>query len=335
MNMVYGWEDWDFWLSLIHRGLKVYRIPKVHFYYRLREVSMVHTMDEEQSFFMRLHACLNHQDLYRHMADIQIHFRVAELYLDTGMGFNQHQVLRKIIFTDQRVIEFDLSSYTGIRRCRFDPINAPASIHLKGIHMIEEDGTSHEIEDFQSNTHYRQDGNLIFATADPQIIFPAKVMERPSKLMVQLTYNAVGPEVFHDILDYQHGLLIETRKELALRNEELSKQEAVLSALKAELSSSGSGAVCLEKGICRPGQRNWRRKELHSIMLKALLSKREKTIEEIYLSRSWRVTKPLRSIKELPSWRGEKIIMKRRLQIIRNIFLVIILGPSFQDFQVG
>ena len=88
INMVYGWEDWDFWLSLIHRGLKVYRIPKIHFYYRLREVSMVHTMDEEQSFFMRLHACLNHWDLYRHMADIQIHCRVAELYLDTGLGFN-------------------------------------------------------------------------------------------------------------------------------------------------------------------------------------------------------------------------------------------------------
>ena len=38
VNMVYGWEDWDFWLSLIHRGRKVYRIPKIYFYYRLREV---------------------------------------------------------------------------------------------------------------------------------------------------------------------------------------------------------------------------------------------------------------------------------------------------------
>ena len=206
INMVYGWEDWDFWLSLIHRGLKVYRIPKIHFYYRLREVSMVHTMDEEQSFFMRLHACLNHRDLYRHMADIQIHCRVAELYLDTGLGFSPHQVLRQVIFTDQQVIEFDLSNYSGIRQCRFDPINAPASIHLKGIRMIEEDGTSHEIEEFESNAHVKQDGNLVFGAADPQIFFTAKALERPSRLILQLTYNAVGQEVFQDILGYQDGL---------------------------------------------------------------------------------------------------------------------------------
>jgi N-terminal domain of galactosyltransferase len=27
INMVYGWEDWDFWLSLIRLGMKVYRTP--------------------------------------------------------------------------------------------------------------------------------------------------------------------------------------------------------------------------------------------------------------------------------------------------------------------
>ena len=27
-NMIYGYEDWDFWLSLIERGTKVYKIPK-------------------------------------------------------------------------------------------------------------------------------------------------------------------------------------------------------------------------------------------------------------------------------------------------------------------
>ena len=135
----------------------------------------------------------------------------AELYLDTGLGFNPHQVLRQVIFTDQQVIEFDLSNYRGIRQCRFDPINAPAAIQLKAIRLIEEDGTPHEVEDFESNTHCRKDGTLIFGTADPQIIFPTKAMERPCRLIVQLTYNAVGQEVFQDILGYQDGLLTDTR----------------------------------------------------------------------------------------------------------------------------
>jgi len=304
VNMVYGWEDWDFWLSLIHRGLKVYRIPKVHFYYRLREVSMVHTMDEEQRFFMRLHACLNHQDLFRHIADIQIHFRVAELYLDTGLGFDHHQILRKIILTDQQVIEFDLSNYSGIQRCRFDPINAPASIHLKGIRMLEEDGTAHDIVDFQSNTHCRQEGNLIFATADPQIIFPVKAVERPVKLIVQLNYNVVGPEVFQDILGYENGLLAETRTELARHKEELSTREAELSALKVELSAlkaelstreSELSALKADLTTCEVEL------QMKSTILghaEALLLQREKTIQEIYHSHSWRMTMPLRWVKE-------------------------------------
>jgi len=262
INMVYGWEDWDFWLSLIRLNLKVYKIPKIYFYYRLKDVSMVTSMNEGKQFFMRLHAYLNHRDLYRHMADIQIHFRVAELYLDTGMGFTPHQVLRKIVFTDQRDIEFDLSGFRGIRQCRFDPINAPATIHLKGISIIEEDGTSHEIEDFQSNALYRQDSNLIFATADPQILFPVKAVERPSRLTVRLTYNAVGQEAFQDILDRQNGMLAETRAELS----------ALRTQLGAELQMKNA--------------------ELEQV--KTLLAQRERTIEEIFISRSWRVTKPLR-----------------------------------------
>jgi glycosyltransferase involved in cell wall biosynthesis len=276
VNMVYGWEDWDFWLSLIHRGLKVYRIPKVHFYYRLREASMVHTMDEEQGFFMRLHACLNHRDLFRHIADIQIHLRVAELYLDTGLGFNQHHVLRKIIFTDQQIIEFDLSNYRGIRQCRFDPINAPVSIHLKGICIIEDDGTSYEIEDFQDNALYRQERNLVFSTADPQIIFPVNAMECPSRLVVQLTYNAVGSDVFQNIQRYQEGLLKKTQEELALLKGELSTREANLSARETELQ----------------------KKYAEIVQVKTLLLQKEKTIEEIYHSRSWRVTRPMRLLKE-------------------------------------
>lgn len=38
-NMNMGLEDWDFWLSLLEKGGKVYKIPEVMFYYRKRNVS--------------------------------------------------------------------------------------------------------------------------------------------------------------------------------------------------------------------------------------------------------------------------------------------------------
>lgn len=40
-NMKYGWEDWDFWLSLLETGGDVYHIPLVLFYYRKKEQSMI------------------------------------------------------------------------------------------------------------------------------------------------------------------------------------------------------------------------------------------------------------------------------------------------------
>jgi glycosyltransferase involved in cell wall biosynthesis len=35
-NMIYGWEDWDFWLLLIELGKGVKKIPFTHFYYRIK-----------------------------------------------------------------------------------------------------------------------------------------------------------------------------------------------------------------------------------------------------------------------------------------------------------
>lgn len=38
-NMVEGYEDWDFWLSLLSEKDKVYQIPELCFYYRVKDVS--------------------------------------------------------------------------------------------------------------------------------------------------------------------------------------------------------------------------------------------------------------------------------------------------------
>ena len=38
--MIYGWEDYEFWLSLIETGVGVYKIPETLFYYRQHSVSM-------------------------------------------------------------------------------------------------------------------------------------------------------------------------------------------------------------------------------------------------------------------------------------------------------
>ncbi len=65
-SMKYGWEDYEFWLSLIESGCGVYRIPSVLFFYRQHPCSTTHLLRSEP---YRLNRCWRqifsyHRDLY-------------------------------------------------------------------------------------------------------------------------------------------------------------------------------------------------------------------------------------------------------------------------------
>ncbi|HPZ10642.1 MAG TPA: hypothetical protein PL110_21310, partial [Candidatus Eremiobacteraeota bacterium] len=62
--MKYGCEDWDFWLSLIEIKKKVYRIPEVLFYYRVRKDSMVRLIAKETIPVIYEQLIENHRTLY-------------------------------------------------------------------------------------------------------------------------------------------------------------------------------------------------------------------------------------------------------------------------------
>ncbi len=63
-NMKAGWEDWDFWLSIIDLGRKVYKIPEVLFYYRIKKHSMITNLTS--SDYIKLHTQIfnNHRNLF-------------------------------------------------------------------------------------------------------------------------------------------------------------------------------------------------------------------------------------------------------------------------------
>ena len=63
-NMVYGWEDYDFWLSLIELGREVVRIPETLFFYRKRSNSMVRAMSRDHMVYSYAQLFKNHPQLY-------------------------------------------------------------------------------------------------------------------------------------------------------------------------------------------------------------------------------------------------------------------------------
>lgn len=64
-EMIYGWEDYEFWLSLIELGVEVYCIPEVLFFYRQHVVSMVTQIDKEKQNYLWNQIHKFHEPLYK------------------------------------------------------------------------------------------------------------------------------------------------------------------------------------------------------------------------------------------------------------------------------
>lgn len=63
-TMIYGWEDYDFWLSIIELKREVCRLPEYLFYYRQRSKSMINKMTNEHLYYSRQKIVENHKRLY-------------------------------------------------------------------------------------------------------------------------------------------------------------------------------------------------------------------------------------------------------------------------------
>ena len=63
-NMVYGYEDWDFWVSCAEKGFRGKRIPEPLFKYRVKKESM-YTSAKRHEAELRAQMILNHPSVYR------------------------------------------------------------------------------------------------------------------------------------------------------------------------------------------------------------------------------------------------------------------------------
>lgn len=114
-EMVYGWEDYDFWLSLIEKEMQVYRIPKVLFYYREADNSMVRSKSKQQKVEMFSKIFHKHQRLFQKNINIWINKIIDENQEDQQIqkqmrqiGGKDKQLKEKEQKIDQYQIQLDL-----------------------------------------------------------------------------------------------------------------------------------------------------------------------------------------------------------------------------------
>ncbi len=214
-EMLFGWEDYDFWLSLIEMEVLVYRIPKVLFYYRVLAGSMVKSKKKEQKVEMFVKIFNRHRDLFIKNITIWIdriidntQYYTAQLYIDTGLGFNESQSLPQVITGSERKVEFDLHQYSDIKMLRFDPVNDYSILHINRILIVGEGNSSYEVEDYLSNAIRQEGNNLIFTNNDPKIWFNVPE-NKIQKIVINLNYIAIGKQAFDYLLKHKNELIIE------------------------------------------------------------------------------------------------------------------------------
>jgi len=217
-GMVYGWEDYSFWLSLIELGKQVHQIPEKLFNYRVASDSMVRSKEKWQKIEMFKRIFLRHQSLFSDNIEVWINaildsqdfYYTSRLYVDTGGGISDKQSISRKIEQGTQSLVFNLGNYTNITSLRFDPVDTFAVVELQQIIIKYNTGQKRVVDQIQCNELYKDAGRLFFDTVDPQCCFPdleTAELEGIVEFSVRLRFVALAESALEYIVRYQKGLI--------------------------------------------------------------------------------------------------------------------------------
>ena len=92
-NMIEGFEDWDFWIKLLHDNKQVFKIKEPLFYYRIKNNSRNSVLDYEKQLRLRKQIYHNHEEIYH------TYFSIPELLYESYLLKQKHDaVLNSITY---------------------------------------------------------------------------------------------------------------------------------------------------------------------------------------------------------------------------------------------
>ncbi|MCP3892688.1 MAG: glycosyltransferase family 2 protein, partial [Desulfobulbaceae bacterium] len=218
-GMVYGWEDYEFWLSLIEKGRMVHQIPEMLFAYRVAPDSMVRSKEKWQKIAMFKRIYQRHRDLFSENIEVWLDtlltarepYYTSRLYVDCGQGISdQTSVSRKIDKTTSN-ITFDLRGHEAPKALRFDPVDVPTIVQVFSYTFHYLDGTEKKIMHFHDNALLIDGKDRFFDHGDSQC-YPECTIEDLRGLVsvsVDLSFKALGEEALAGLVELQKTLMQE------------------------------------------------------------------------------------------------------------------------------
>ena len=153
-DMIHGWEDYDFWLSLIEKGVGVHRIDEVLFAYRKTAGGMA-GLDRNQMLYSFKKLYQHHRELYE--SNIGVLFdaviaskplrdrasrpdrEVFEIFIPDAHGYANRNIREQNYLTGvwSRISIFlNEIPESGIHHLRLDPAQQPGLIDIASIRLL-------------------------------------------------------------------------------------------------------------------------------------------------------------------------------------------------------
>lgn len=125
----------------------------------------------------------------------------AQLFVDTGNGFNEKDSITKPVTTTEKLLEFGLNSFEKINNLRFDPLNDKVCVKFKNLELISKTGQTMKLSPSKCNSVYMKHNIFLFDTEDPQFEFVLNgASDKYLKARINLEYIFIGKEVYSYIL---------------------------------------------------------------------------------------------------------------------------------------
>lgn len=219
-GMVYGWEDYDFWLGIIERGGQVVRLPEILFCYRVASDSMVRSKEKWQKVEMFSRIFRRHQQLFadnigvwlENLLDVHDRYFSSRLYVDCGAGISDETSVVRKIDGGTRVVVFDLGAHSDIVALRLDPVDTWAVLEFGAITLDYDQRQPRRLTEISSNALYRKEGLLFFDTSDPQCFFPTlspQDYRGLKRVTVELRFEALAEAALQRLVAFQKEQLQE------------------------------------------------------------------------------------------------------------------------------
>jgi glycosyltransferase involved in cell wall biosynthesis len=234
--MVHGWEDYDFWLSLIERGRKVKRISEILFYYRIRSDSMLRSREKKQKIEILVKIFHKHESLYKQHIDV-LFDRLVDIkgvYLEAALFCREQNSEERWLLGSRKVdiqtncLVFEQIALDGDAVLELCLVNEQAIISIKSVQMRSSDAVK-EVS-FQSNA-VLVDGSLhYFNSKKPLLtICPERSGQDKIRLTVELDYLIIGEAVPEHLIKKLNQELATARPALAGLQEYISRKTAAQS----------------------------------------------------------------------------------------------------------